>query len=265
LTTAKIDALNSERNTDRRESNSWLNDATGQIVYSVRKSRRAKRVLLHITPADGLVVTIPERLALKHVPGIIEERREWIHDASLRLAEERARYLERAQQPMLPETIELRAIGERRWVLYGENATKRPSVREEGPYRLLVSRTDDELAAQSALRSWLVERARGELSPWLHELARTRALGVRAISLRNQRTRWASCSADGRISLNYNLLFLPRRLVRLVLIHELCHLVELSHSPAFWRLLEVEEPDMRELTEELDQSWGYVPRWSHGW
>ncbi|HVB01893.1 MAG TPA: SprT family zinc-dependent metalloprotease [Acidimicrobiales bacterium] len=250
-------------NAELRSSGSWLDDETGKIVYSVRKSRRAKRVLLNITPSDGLIVTIPERFAYKHVPEIIEERSEWIREASGRLADERARYLERIHQPILPETIEFRALGERRWVIYHHDQTSRPTVQEEGPYRLVVTGKDNELATQHELRRWLIERARDELSPWLHQLAATRSLRVTGISIRNQKTRWASCSADGRISLNYNLLFLPRRLVRLVLIHELCHLIELSHSKRFWALLETEEPDLTALSDELDGSWGLVPRWSH--
>ena len=248
---------------EARQPHSWLDDERGEIVYSVRKSRRAKRVLLNITPAEGLVVTIPERFAYKHVPAIVEERSAWIREASVRLAGERARYLERAHQPILPETIELRALGERRWVIYLDNQTDRPTVKEEGPYRLVVKGKENEPATQLALRRWLTERARGELSPWLHQLAATRSLRVSGISIRNQRTRWASCSADGRISLNYNLLFLPRRLVRLVLVHELCHLIELSHSRRFWELLLAEEPDLEALSVELDDSWGLVPRWSH--
>lgn len=242
---------------------SWLDDERGQIIYSVRKSRRARRVLLSITPSQGLVVTIPERFAFKHVPAIVEERSDWIREASLRLADERARFLERANEPILPATIELRAFGERRWVVYTKNAMGRTAVREEGPYRLIVTGDGPEDDIQRALRRWLIRRARAELSPWLHQLARSRALSVTGISIRNQRTRWASCSADGRISLNYNLLFLPRRLVRLVLVHELCHLVELSHSPRFWQLLATEEPDLVALGKELDASWGLIPRWSH--
>ena len=246
-----------------REKSSWIDDENGEIIYSVRKSKRAKRVLLNITPAEGLVVTIPERFAFKHVPAIIDERSNWIRESSARLADARARYLERAAQPVLPETIELRALGERRWVIYRDDSTGRPSIREEGPYRLVVCSKDNEIATQQALRRWLIGRARAELSPWLYQLATTRSLCVSAISIRNQRTRWASCSADGRISLNYNLLFLPRRLVRLVLVHELCHLIELSHSQRFWQLLETEEPDLRALTKELDDSWVFVPGWSH--
>ncbi len=255
--------MDAEASSSTRRSGSWLDDENGRIVYSVRRSRRAKRVLLNITPAEGLIVTIPERFAYRHVPAIIEERSAWIREASALLAVERERYLERADQPILPETIDLRALGERRWVIYREDHAVRPRAKEEGPYRLVVTGRENEAATQQALRGWLKERARHELSPWLHQLAATRSLGVSAITLRNQKTRWASCSTDGRISLNYNLLFLPRRLVRLVLVHELCHLIELSHSRRFWQLLSEEEPDLEALLVELDDSWGLVPRWSH--
>jgi len=246
------------------EETSWLLDADGDVVYSVRRSRRAKRILLSITPSDGLIVTIPERVALRHVPEIIAERREWIHDVSTKLAHDRARHLDHMRTPLLPETIDLRSLGERRWVRYEACDATRVTVREEGPYRLVVTGQDFEAAMQAALRKWLVGRARSALVPWLQELAVHRSLTVTHTSIRNQRTRWASCSAEGRISLNYNLLFLPRRLVRLVLVHELCHLTEMNHSRRFWRLLENEEPDLIALKQELGRAWELVPRWSHG-
>lgn len=241
---------------------SWIDGPGGEIAYSVRKSRRAKRVLLTITPENGLVVTVPERVALKHIPEIIEERRTWILDTSARLADERARYLEAASAPPLPETIELRCFGERRWVVYEDTGRVAVQVEEQGPYRLLVSGGVSEEQIQQSLRRWLRHRAADELPKWLLALAAERTLTVAGTSIRSQRTRWASCSEEGRISLNSSLLFLPRRLVRFVLIHELCHLVEMNHSERYWKIVADEEPEYRTLDRELDRSWTLVPRWS---
>ena len=240
----------------------WLVGHEGEIPYSVRRSRRARRVSLSITPAEGLVITVPERLALRHVPAIVEERRQWIRDAFDRLSEVRERYEQRASEPALPTVIELRALGERRWVLYAPDANGRPRVTEQGPYRVVVSGCHTVESAQLSLRRWLADRTRADVVPWLHDLAVARNLTVTGTSVRNQKTRWASCSSSGAMSLNLNLLFLPRRLVRFVLIHELCHRIEMSHSPRFWRLLENEEPDMAALSDELDDAWALVPRWS---
>ena len=73
--------------------------------------------------------------------------------------------------------------------------------------------------------------------------------------------RWASCSASGTISLNRSLLFLPAALVDYVLLHELCHLRELNHSPRFWKLLEAAMPGSSALRVEMRGAWRFVPSW----
>jgi predicted metal-dependent hydrolase len=84
------------------------------------------------------------------------------------------------------------------------------------------------------------------------------ALGVRysRITLRDQRSRWGSCSSSGALSFNWRLVLAPHDVLDYVVVHEVCHLVELHHGPAFWRLVERRRPDYRDAKRWLDD---------HGW
>ena len=93
---------------------------------------------------------------------------------------------------------------------------------------------EDERACQLSLNRWLSRQTREHLIPRLQILSAGTGLKYRQVFIRQQKTRWASCSRHRNISLNLKLLFLPPALVDYVLIHELCHIAEMSHSKEFW-------------------------------
>ncbi len=71
------------------------------------------------------------------------------------------------------------------------------------------------------------------------------------VFIKNQKTCWGSCSKKGNLNFSYRLLFLPPRLVDYVIVHELCHLQEMNHAPAFWKLVSRVCPAYMELRREL--------------
>jgi predicted metal-dependent hydrolase len=100
-------------------------------------------------------------------------------------------------------------------------------------------------------RRALRRRALAELPPRLLELAAQHGVTVNGVSIRNQRTRWGSCSADGRISLNWRLVVMPDTVRDYVLIHELMHRKRLDHSAEYWALVAAACPDFQAARQWL--------------
>ena len=71
------------------------------------------------------------------------------------------------------------------------------------------------------------------------------------IGIRNQKTRWGSCSKKGNLSFNYKIIFLPEKMADYIIVHELCHLSEFNHSKNFWRLVAKTLPDYLAIRRDL--------------
>jgi len=242
--------------------------------YSVRVSARARRVRLVMSSERGLEVVVPRGFDRRMIPGLLESRRVWIARAAARVAvrAENKRLRLQADPPRLPKRIVLPALEEEWDVEYVERAAsagsafsrRTPGVvaRERSRGLLVVSGDIDEpSAAKAALCRWLVRKARARLLPRLAELARRHALEYERAAVRQQRTRWASCSRRGTISLNARLLFLTPEVVDHVMLHELCHTREMNHSPRFWTLLEACDPDWRAHRGRLRDAGAALPTW----
>ena len=230
-------------------------------AYSVRTSTRARYAHLTVSPRDGVVVVVPRRFDRSRIPELVASRAEWIRRAERRIASERASIA--ADDSALPTSVALRAVGEEWCVEYARTLHERVVARPRpGAVLSMSGAIDDEVAVADALTRWLVARTRADVVPWLLSLAAHHGAHVSGTSVRAQRSRWASCSSAGLVSLNRNVLFLPRELAEHVLLHEICHLRELSHSPRFWRLLESADPATPTRRRELYQAWKYVPAWA---
>lgn len=95
------------------------------------------------------------------------------------------------------------------------------------------------------------EPARQLVEERLKHFQQSYAVVWKRVSIRNQKTRWGSCSRRGSLSFNYRLLLLPAHLRDYIIVHELCHLLELNHSQRFWVLVAQSFPDYQSLRREL--------------
>jgi len=234
------------------------------LSYRIRVHPRARHVRLRIDPHQGLVVTVPRAFDQGRIPELIERRRDWIESTRARQTRLRRR-IDPALLGPRPLRIELPAIALMRNIDY-EPCNRRTLGFTEHGQRLLVQLpgrdpdwVDQRLALR--LRRWLFERARVYLTPLVDELSRETGLKHRGVTIRSQRTRWGSCSGQGRISLNARLLFASARSCRYVVVHELVHTRHPDHSRRFWRLVAELHPDYRQSMAELETVWQRLPDW----
>ncbi len=123
------------------------------------------------------------------------------------------------------------------------------------PGRTRAHRRDERLFVPAESPKTAIERfyrraARVEVSERLDRATALAGVSYRDLSIRGQRTRWASCSSNGHMSFNWRLLLAPSVILDYVVWHEVCHLQILDHSPRFWALVERHWPRYRE-----DRAW----------
>lgn len=132
---------------------------------------------------------------------------------------------------------------------------------EDGNMLYLTGDTDNMQLCFRALQQWLFRKAEHVLPPIVYSMAQELGCSVAGVTVRRQRGRWGSCSSAARISLNYRALLLPQHLVRYLVLHELCHLFHMDHSPAYRRVVSRYEPAWRERERELSRAWRDMPAW----
>jgi predicted metal-dependent hydrolase len=232
-----------------------------RIDYRIRISPRALNLRLTLSPGDGLTVVAPRGYDVGRIPAIVEKKRTWI-EANLRRFADASGVADRRPAVVLPETLELPALGESWRIGYRPTNTRVVGVIIEEPGRITVyGAVSDHDACRGALKGWLRRRTREELVPWLCRLAGQNGFKFNEALIRGQKTRWASCSSKGTINLSFKLLFLERDWVRCVLLHELCHTVLMNHSSRFWALLSGMEPACRMIHKRMRDGWKRVPAW----
>jgi predicted metal-dependent hydrolase len=205
-------------------------------VHYVR-NRRARRYVLRLRPDGSVRVSMPVRGSKREAQRFVERCREWI-TRQLRSEAEKRRAWSDGTALLLrgvptrvlvqPASVGLRIV----WGEVEARATGGHDVRRE---------------LESALRARATEELPGRVS----DLASRLGLSFSRVTIRNQRTRWGSCSSSGAISLNWRLLQMPPAVADYIILHELMHLEQPNHSRRFWALVAEVCPDYRDAERWL--------------
>ena len=204
-----------------------------RVPIEVRRHRRARRLTLRLDPQSGAArLVIPQRTPLAEGLLFAQHKAAWIA-RQLDALPTRVPFAEGARLPILGIAHEIR----------GAPRARRGVWREDG--RLWVSGRPEHLPRR--VGDFLKREARQELEARAHAKAAAVERRVARVTLRDTRSRWGSCSSEGRLNFSWRLILTPEAVLDYVVAHEVAHLVHMNHGARFWKLVarltpEVEGP-----------------------
>ena len=194
-----------------------------EVALVVRRSARARRLAVRIPGHDDSVeLVLPPRAAESDGLAFLQSRAGWVLERLARMPS-RVPFADWAMLPLGGEPHPLRHIGGRG-----------TPVRIEGG-EILVTGQPEHMARR--LGNWLRGEARRRIEPPAHRMAAQIGRKVSHITIRDQKSRWGSCAPGGRLSFNWRLVLAPAWVLDYVVAHEVAHIAEPNHSPAFWAVV----------------------------
>jgi len=215
------------------------------IEYTLRRSDRARHTRLTIRPDGEVVVTLPSRAPERWATDLVRARADWIDHHQARLTAARDRLAARPSLGAgrgidfggLEHAVEVVPLDDgRRRSRVVHDDVDRPCIRIE-----LAG--DDPREPVTVLEAWLRSEAREVIARRV--AVRERDLGVQpaSVAIRDQRSRWGSASRRGTLSFSWRLVMAPAAVLDYVVVHELAHLRQFGHGPAFWRIVKDAVPE----------------------
>jgi len=202
----------------------------GSQIYSIRlrRHRRARRYTLRIHPSDReAILTMPPR-------GTLNDAKEFAHRHGAWIAARLGRLPKAA--PFFPGTVvPLRGIPHRIVHRSGERGTVWTETRDSGERVLCVAGGVEHI--ERRISDYLKREARNDLHKAAQGYAAALGVKVKRLSVRDQSSRWGSCTSAGSLSFSWRLILAPPYVLDYLAAHEVAHLVEMNHSARFWRVV----------------------------
>ncbi|PYD46687.1 M48 family metallopeptidase [Novacetimonas pomaceti] len=205
--------------------------ASGQVTVCWRRSTRARRISMRIDARSGhVVLTLPPRGRREDALALLRSHSSWVA-ANLARVPQAPRWRDGGHILLDGRPHAIRHCPQARRGVWIESDV----VHVSGEAEFLVRR----------LTTFLREQARTRLGACLETLAREAGLRPARLTIRDTRSRWGSCTADGAIMLCWRLVMAPREVQHYVIAHELAHLRHMNHGPDFWMLVDRLTPHRR--------------------
>jgi len=224
---------------------------------TVKSSNRARRLSIVLKPFEGIKLTVPRGVPEKEALKFLQDRYDWIerNAKKIRAIEEK--------QTLFSEDTHFRTRS-RELLIRRSDSEKITSRITKKNITISVPEAFDiqEAFVQDKIRAVIHKALRKEAKDHLpqrtEELAALHDFSIKEVVVRNNKTRWGSCTADNRIFLNLHLMRLPDCLIDYVILHELSHTLVKNHSRKFWNLLDEVCPGAKHLDKDLSRYSTYL-------
>ena len=225
-------------------------------TVELRRSPRAKRFSLKVSHTErAAILTLPNRGRVEDANAFLARHADWLRKQLERLPEP-VPFVDGAIVPLRGELHRIKFAGPQRYsrIVWQDSAPVIKSsladwrnlscVRFDAPIPSLHVSGDREHAPRR-FHDWLRTEVRKDISVSVDKYAKTLECNPKRIAIRDQATRWGSCSTTGTLSFSWRLIFAPPFVLDYVAAHEVAHLREMNHGPRFWRLLRDAVPGMQ--------------------
>jgi len=214
------------------------------VAYELRRSGDATEPRIDVD-IHGVTVTIPESDET-HPEELLRENAVWV----LEHKEKYDTYREEIPKRTFEECAVFPYLGDKREIV----VERRPSSSVTEDTLRLARHHVEETSVRRALETLYRRKARETFEKRADNLSEEMGVGYEQIEVRNQRTKWGSCSTSGTLGLNWRLMMAPRDIVDYVVIHELAHLREKNHTRRFWNIVREYEPDYEKHIDWLTEN-----------
>ena len=212
------------------------------VTVRVRRSRRARRLLLKLDPATGPELVIPEGASRAQADDFAQRHVGWLRNRTARLPAA-VSLVDGAVIPFMGDDHAIKHCPDMAGVVRVEQTEEGPQLRVSGGAEHLGRRLTD----------WLRKQARHEIGVRARAHAESLGRQVARIRITDTRSRWGSCSTTRTLSFSWRLVLAPVEVLDYVCAHEAAHLVEMNHSRRFWRLVDEICPDVNSARRWLDR------------
>ena len=203
-----------------------LGEAADKIEVLIKTSPRAKNIKLRITSKKIVELILPKFANFAIAHKFVLEKENWIRSKLARIE-----YAPDSSQ--MPKVISI--LGEEYAISLNNLGIDLP-IKIEGK-EILISHSISSKNAPVILSRFLKKLAKIEIEKHTQHICQLLDLNYNRIAIKDTITRWGSCSANKNLSFSWRLILAPRNVMEYVVVHEVCHIIEMNHSSRFWNLV----------------------------